>query len=146
MADRAGWRRGAALALCFFGMAPLDHGIAWLAACISGPLPAVISFSAYDKVARARQLITDVAEPAALVLLILLALRLALPHGLRGAVTRARVQRDLGLLLGILLSLAAGRSFLGIGKGFSADFGQPVLICGLAALCLNQMITQRVAP
>lgn len=127
--------RAAALCLCFFGMALLDHGIAWIAELVSGPLPSSVSFQAYAEVASKRRLVTEVLQPAGLVALILLALRIAIPQG----VTR----QDPGLIFGILFALTAGRSFLGIGEGFSTDFGLPVVICGLAALWLNQMIARR---
>ena len=131
-------RRAAALCLCFFGMALLDHGIAGVAAQISGPLPSGRGFDAFAEVAGRRRLVTEALQPAGLVVLILLALRIAIPQG----VTR----QDLGLLIGILFALTAGRSFLGIGEGFSTRFGLPVVICGLAALCLNQMIARRNRP
>lgn len=131
-------KRVAALCLCFFGMALLDHGFAWIAAQISGPLPSAVSFQAYAEVTSKRRLVTQALEPAGLVALILLAMRIAIPNG----VTR----QDPGLIFGTLFALTAGRSFLGIGVGFSTDFGLSVVICGLAALWLNQMIARGTRP
>lgn len=127
-------RRAAALALCLVGMGALDRAIASVAAWISGPLPTKMGFQAYVEVSQQRQLVTDLLEPAGLVILVLVALRIAIPKGL--------TRRDSGLVLGILFALTAGRSFLGIGEGFSTDFGMVVVVCGFAALALNQMIAQ----
>lgn len=122
--------------LCLIGMGLLDHALVWLAQAIGGDLPRGAGFDGHEAAFRARRLVKLIGEPVGLTLLILAALRVALPQGF--------VRNEYNLLVLLALALAAGRSFLGRGEGLSADFGLTILCCGLAALFLRRMALRRI--
>ncbi|MDQ7263881.1 hypothetical protein NM680_18970 [Paracoccus sp. PS-1] len=127
--------RLAALALCVLGMGALDHGLRLAAALIAGDYAPGSGFEAFRAVSRLEARVIGIGEALGLVLLCLLALRLSFPHGIRRA--------EQPWLFLLLVGLTVGRSFLGVGEGFTSSFALRESACGLVALLLYAFLPKR---
>lgn len=130
-------RRLAAFALCLFGMGALDHGLQAFWNVIGqgyGPGMSIDTFAA-DAVAKRR--FVAIGEGIGVTGLFLAALRIGFPAGLIGDQAR--------WIVALALALAAGRSFLGLGEGFTAPFGLLMVICASLALVIYRYLPQRGA-
>lgn len=128
-------RRILALLLCLLGIAVLDHALMRFADLRQiRYLPGTALDLLWQGTTPPRRNMA-LSEIGGLVLLWLGALRLGFAHGVgRG---------DHDRLLALLLALAAGRSLIGVGEGFSVDFVLLAALCGLVALVLNGLLSRR---
>lgn len=69
-----------------------------------------------------------------MVLPCLLALRLSFAHGIR--------REEQPWLFLLLVGLTVGRSFLGVGEGFTSSFALPACACGLVAPLLYACLSK----
>lgn len=124
-----------ALLLCGFGIALLDQAIALLREGYLALRPPDLSpaenFGHIRRASRWGRWL----EHAGLVVLWLLALRLAFPHGI--------VRDEYPTLLAFLIAFTLGRSLLGVGEGFATDFLWQTLICGALAVAIHHLLPVR---
>lgn len=124
-----------ALLICFFGIGLLDQLLETLRQYFLSmrgtDLPPALSFESFARIGR----INRWAGYAGLCLLWLLALMIARPHGI--------TRDEFLLLLAFAVAFTLGRSFLGVGEGFTLSFLTLNLICGGVAITLQYLLLAR---
>ena len=128
-------RRMAALVLCLFGMWTLDHGLQALWSMIGEGYRPGMSIDAFVADAAMKRRFVAIGEVVGVTGLFLAALRITFPDGLAGD--------QACWIAALAVALTAGRSFLGLGEGFTASFGVLLTICACLALLIYRYLLQR---
>lgn len=125
----------AALMLCVVGMGALDHVLRLLADLAVPDYVAGSGFEAWAAAQHLKSRVIGFGEIIGVTALCLLALRLSFPGGIR--------RNAYAWTVALILALTAGRSFLGIGEGFTASFYLLVTFCQVVALWLHAILPRR---
>lgn len=120
--------RLAAIMVCILGMAVLDHGLRLVWDIVGTGYVRGAGADAFLAAASAERRFIAIGEAVGVTFLYLCALRLSFPASLGG-------NRERWLCV-LALALTAGRSFLGVGEGFSAPFGMVLVVCAGVALVI----------